>query len=381
VLLILGALTAAIWVYLYFFRGCFWRVRQDVPQPTSMRTRIVAVVPARNEADNIAQCVKSLLSQADSNLHVILIDDHSTDETASIARAEAEQLCLSERLTIISGAPLPPGWTGKLWAVQQGIQQAAALNPDFLLLTDADIDHGRDTTATLVSIAERERADLTSFMVKLRCESIAEKLLIPAFVYFFFQLYPPAWIGNSRKRTVGAAGGGMLVRPEALQRAGGIEAIRAEIIDDCALAKAIRRSGGRVWLGVTESSRSLRSYGSFGEVGRMISRTAFNQLRHSALLLAVTIAGMSLVYAMPLKLLGSGELVATVLGTLAFALMVASYLPMVRFYRLNHLWALTLPLAALFYMGATIWSAVLYWTGRGGQWKGRAQDSATAAAK
>jgi hopene-associated glycosyltransferase HpnB len=218
-------------------------------------------------------------------------------------------------------------------------------------------------------------------MVKLRCNSLAERLLIPAFVYFFFKLYPPAWIADPQSRTAGAAGGCMLVRPEALQRAGGIASIRSEIIDDCALARAIKRSGGRTWLGLTNSSHSLRSYGTFADVSRMISRTAFNQLHHSTLLLLGTIIGMFVTYIAPVALLATGDRVPMLAGGGALAAMVASYLPMVRFYRLHPLWALTLPVAAIFYAGATVWSALLYWSGRGGQWKGRAQDHADVAAR
>ena len=197
------------------------------------------------------------------------------------------------RLTVIAAEPLPPGWTGKLWAVQQGVEQALKLDPAFLLLTDADIHHAPDNIATLVAIAEAGNYDLTSFMVKLHCRSMAEKLLIPAFVFFFFMLYPPAWIRDPKRKIAGAAGGCMLIRPRALQKAGGISAIRDQIIDDCALARAVKRTGGRVWLGVTPETFSTRAYNSFAEIERMIARTAFNQLQHSAALLAGAIVGMA----------------------------------------------------------------------------------------
>ena len=374
-----GAVTLALWAYLLLLRGFFWRVRME--ESEARAARVVAVVPARNEAAHIGRAVQSLLEQPTVDLQVVVVDDASSDDTAALAREAAQWSGTPGRLTLISGAPLPQGWTGKMWAVHQGVVWAGELGADYLLLTDADIEHGPGSVAALVGSAGRHRADLTSYMVKLRCQSFAEKLLIPAFVYFFFKLYPPAWIADANGRTAGAAGGCMLVRPEALQRAGGIEAIRSEMIDDCALAKAIKRAGGRVWLGVTDNTRSLRHYTTFAQVGRMISRTAFNQLHHSALLLVGTIVGLFLTYIMPINLLGSGDRVAMVLGGISWACMTASYLPMVRFYRLNPLWAVTLPFAAVFYMGATVWSAVLYWTGRGGQWKGRAQDKASAAAK
>ena len=211
-------------------------------------------------------------------------------------------------------------------------------------------------------------------MVKLHCRSFAERLLIPAFVFFFFMLYPPGWIRDPRRKTAGAAGGCILIRPEALERIGGIASIRHEIIDDCALATAVKRSGGNVWLGATADTHSVRPYTTFSEIEHMISRTAFNQLRHSFWLLFGTVIGILLIYILPLALIASGSATLTVAGLLALALMVIAYLPMVRFYGLNPLWALSLPFSAGFYTCATIHSAMKYWTGRGGEWKGRAQD-------
>ena len=228
--------------------------------------------------------------------------------------------------------------------------------------------------ATLVAIAESGKFDLVSFMVKLHCESFAERLLIPAFVFFFFMLYPPAWIRDPRRRVAGAAGGCMLVRPQALQKAGGMSAIRDRIIDDCALADAIKRSGGRVWLGVTPDTMSTRKYRSFGEIERMIARTAFNQLQHSAALLAGSIIGLAIAYLLPVALLLSGHAELAAIGAVGWLLMTIAYFPMVRFYGLSAGWALTLPVAASFYMFATIHSAFKFWSGRGGEWKGRAQD-------
>lgn len=379
------ALSCCIWAYLLLGRGFFWRLTLN-PQTSHLPVaQVVAVVPARNEAETIGRCVSSVLRQTFSTVTVVVVDDASTDGTADAARSAAVKVGSSDRLTVISGKPLPEGWTGKLWAVHQGVQRALELHPDFLLLTDADIEHGPETIGTLVDLTEHGSLDLTSYMVKLHCASFAEKLLIPAFVYFFFQLYPPDWIADSRSRTAGAAGGCMLVRAAALSKIGGIETIRSEIIDDCALAAAIKRTGGRIWLGVTDHSRSLRPYDSFGEIGRMIARTAFNQLRHSTLLLVATIVGLVATYLVPVALPFLGWTSAAGLGRVAlFApllLMGVSYVPMVRFYRLNPLWAFTLPFASIFYMGSTLWSAVQYWSGRGGQWKGRAQDKSHAVAK
>jgi hopene-associated glycosyltransferase HpnB len=245
------------------------------------------------------------------------------------------------------------------------------------LLTDADIVHEPHTVATLVALAD-SGYDLVSFMVKLHCRSLPEKLLIPAFVFFFFLLYPPAWIRDSRRRSAGAAGGCILIRPQALARAGGLEAIRGEIIDDCALARTVKRSGGCVSLWLTTTSASVRPYESVAAIGQMISRTAFNQLRHSAWLLFATVFGLIVVYLSPVLLLFARSTAPVILGALAWGLMAFTYFPIVRFYGLHPGWALTLPLSAAFYAGATIHSAIRYWSGRGGEWKGRVQDAPAA---
>ncbi|HYX52625.1 MAG TPA: glycosyltransferase, partial [Candidatus Limnocylindrales bacterium] len=259
-------------------------------------------------------------------------------------------------------------------AVQSGSQATGGGYPDFFLLTDADIEHSGAELRKLVALAQAERVDLASLMVKLYCRSFAERMLIPAFVFFFFLLYPPKWIRSAKRKVAGAAGGCILVRPEALERAGGIEAVRREVIDDCALAQAVKKSGGRVWLGLTGETRSIRPYDSFAEIGRMISRSAFNQLRHSALLLAFSLFGMLLVYVAPVVLVASGALLPAALGASAWLVMSACYLPMVRYYGLSAVWAFTLPATAVFYMGATFHSAMKYWLGKGGEWKGRVQD-------
>jgi hopene-associated glycosyltransferase HpnB len=292
----------------------------------------------------------------------VLVDDASADGTADIAR----QADASGRLTVIRAAPLPAGWTGKLWAVSQGVEQAGA--PDYLLLTDADIVHPPENLSGLVALAE-SGYDLVSYMAKLKCDSLAERALIPAFVFFFFQLYPPAWIRNPRRKTAAAAGGCILIRREMLERIGGIAAIRGELIDDCALARAVKRAGGRIWLGLSEHTRSIRDYATFGEVGRMISRTAFTQLRYSPLLLAGTVLGLAFIYWLPVALTLAGQ----PLGALAWLLMAVCYWPMLHFYGRSPFWAPLLPLVAAFYMGCTIHSAVQYWRGAGGRWKGRAQ--------
>jgi len=374
-----GALCVIIWFYLLVARGRFWmatRLEAEIASPPE--TGLVAVViPARNEADVIGSSVRSLLQQScGGSIQIFLVDDNSTDGTADAAREAAASCVRADAVTVISGQPLPLGWSGKLWAMQQGIEQALRLQPQFLLLTDADIQHSPENIATLVAVAERGGYDLTSFMVKLHCRNVAERLLIPAFVFFFFMLYPPDWIRDPRRKTGAAAGGCMLIRPAALVRAGGMAAIRNEIIDDCALAAAVKRSGGGLWLGLTPNTYSLRAYGSFAEIERMIARTAFNQLGHSAWLLIGALAGLTLTYLLPMVLLVSGSRALVVLGAAAYLLMFIAYLPMVSFYGLNVLWALTLPFSAAFYMWATLYSAFKYWSGRGGEWKGRMQDLA-----
>ena len=373
-----GLLCLAIWVYLLTAHGNFWRVaslRSNVQPVAAMEGTIAAVIPARDEAAVIGSTVESLLRQTCTQvIHLFVVDDHSSDGTSEAAREAARNCGRSEALDVITGSSLPPGWTGKLWALEQGIQRAPQLHPKFLLLTDADIQHSPDNVAKLVAIAEAGNYDLASFMVKLHCQTLAERFLIPPFVFFFFLLYPPAWIRDPRRKTAGAAGGCMLIRPEALDSAGGIAAIRHQIIDDCALARAVKQSGGKVWLGVTPDACSTRVYGTFREIERMIARTAFSQLQHSAWMLLGALAGLTITYLLPLALLLSGTGMLALVGAANWLLMSAAFLPMVRFYGLNPAWALTLPFSASFYMAATLHSAFKFWSGRGGEWKGRAQD-------
>ena len=369
-----GAVCAVAWLYLLLGRGRFWLVKrlQTRVAPAASIGQIAAIIPARNEADTIGNAVTSLLRQSCAgSLRIWVVDDNSSDGTATAAREAAGRNVHADALTVIAGESLPAGWSGKLWAVQQGIAQALLWQPDFLLFTDADIEHSPENVATLAALAQNEDYDLVSFMVKLHCRSLGEKLLIPAFVFLFFLLYPPEWIRDARRKTAGAAGGCMLLRPEALASAGGIAAIRSEIIDDCALAAAVKGSGGKVWLGVTPETHSLRRYESFARIERMIARTAFNQLQHSAWLLLAAVAGLTLTFLLPVALLFSRWWMP---AAAAWLLMFVAYLPTVRFYGLNFLWALTLPASAIFYMWATLHSAVNYWSGRGGEWKGRAQD-------
>ncbi len=381
VLFLLACLSLVIWCVLLFARGGFWRARPATPVVTQLHTAwpgVAAVVPARNEADVIAQAVTSLLRQDYAGaFHVVVVDDHSTDGTADAARAAALQLQCPDRLTVIGAKPLPHGWSGKVWAQSQGIEAVRSLGlpSDYLLLTDADIGHPADAVAQLVARADAEKRDLVSLMVRLRCDSFWEKALIPAFVFFFAKLYPFAWVNNPRNRTAAAAGGCMLVRRTALEEAGGIESIRAELIDDCSLAARIKHRGeGRhpIRLDVAARSVSLRPYNDWREIWNMIARTAFTQLHYSGWLLAGTLAGMTIIYLIP-------PVASLVLGPtgwpawLAWAAMCCAYAPMLRYYGRSPLWAPFLPLVALFYVGATFASAVRYWRGKGGQWKARVQ--------
>jgi hopene-associated glycosyltransferase HpnB len=366
---LIGMATLGAWIYLLAGRGGFWRIGvSPIPKLSGRAKTVVAVIPARNEEDVIGRAITSLLNQDyPGSLEIILVDDHSTDATIAAAGTH-------ERLTIVEAAPLLKGWTGKLWSISEGLKRAAELEPGYILLTDADIVHATDNVAGLVARAEAGDLDLVSYMVKLECRTLAERALIPAFVFFFLKLYPPSWISRRDRKTAGAAGGCILIRPAALERIGGIAAIGGELIDDCALARAVK-PGGNIWMGLTEETTSIREYATLGEIRRMISRTAFTQLHHSTLLLAGTVLAMAVIYLGPPLLILTGDRIAAACGTTAWILMMVLYLPTLRFYRRSVAWALALPLIALFYMMATVDSAIHYWTGRGGFWKRRVQDT------
>ena len=361
-----------IWLVLLLGRGFFWlaRERDDraVPSEPGRWPSVAAVVPARNEADVIARSIGSLLGQDyPGAFRVVLVDDQSGDGTGHAARALG-----NERLTVLDGAPHPAGWTGKLFAVSQGVAKAIAGNPpDYLWLTDADIAHAPDNLRHLVARAESGNLVLVSLMAKLNCESLAEHFLIPAFVFFFDMLFPFAWVNDPRRRTAAAAGGCMLVRRDALERVGGIEAIRTEIIDDCALGRVLKAQG-QIWLGLTERAVSLRPYPHIGDIRHMVSRSAYAQLQYSPALLAGTVLGMALLYVAPLAGFLVGGL-AALFGAFAWAAMTVAFQPMLHFYRRSPFWGLALPLIGVFYAAFTVDSAVQVWRGRGGMWKGRAQ--------
>ena len=374
----IAVVPVLVWLYLLLARGQFWRVAAHrAPDLRSTAAREVAVViPARNEAELIAAAVASLATQEfDGLIHLIVVDDGSADGTAEVAVAAARAAGALPRFTLLRGSAPPEGWTGKLWALSQGVAVASQLGADYFLFTDADTRHGPASVSSLIATAEAQRRDLVSHMVLLSTATSAERLLIPAFVFFFLKLYPPAWVADQRRRLAAAAGGCLLIRPEALARAGGLQAIRSQIIDDCALARIVKSSGGRILLQLATHTRSLRRYGSASEIGAMISRTAFAQLRHSYLLLAATLMGLFFTYLLPAVLLFFPDPHVSRLGLVALLLMSLCYLPMVRFYRLSPLWSVCLPLIALFYTGAVIHSVWRYARGSGGRWKGRVQDA------
>lgn len=364
----IAILSLAAWVYLLALHGQFWRSRPvlDAAAPSG-RAKVAVVVPARDEAESIRASIASLLAQEYAGeVSVLLVDDNSSDGTAEIAA-----LLGGERLSILKGAPLPSGWTGKLWAVHQGLAHAQARAADYVLLTDADIEHAPGHVSALVAKAERDGLDLVSEMVRLHCATLAERALIPAFVFFFQMLYPFAWVADPRKRTAGAAGGTMLVARAALDRIEGVQRIRHQLIDDCALAGEIKRSGGRIWLGHAESAVSRRVYRDGREVWEMIARTAYVQLRHSPLLLAGCVVGMSVLYCWPPMLAFMARGVPQILGGAAWLLMALAFQPTLRRYRRWPLWGVALPVIGLFYLGATVASAVRHYAGRGGGWKNR----------
>jgi len=370
-LLLLSLVSLAAWLYLACFHGLFWISGPELPEGTPISaSRIAVVIPARNEAESIEPCLRSLLAQQiDAELTILLVDDNSTDGTAEIAARLAATPKAEHRLVVIHGKPLEPGWSGKLWAVHQGLQHAAEQAAEFVLLTDADIQHAPDHLARLVSKAQQDKLDLVSEMVRLHCGTFAERALIPAFIFFFQMLYPFRRTADPRSKVAGAAGGTMLVRRAALDRIGGVTSIRANLIDDCALARAIKHSGGRIWLGHAPDTLSLRVYQGPGEIWNMIARTAYVQLHHSPLLLAGCILGMSLLYVAPVAL--AFVAVSRWVALATWLLMSTLFQPTLRRYRVAHLWAIALPAIALFYMAATVTSAVLHHLGRGGGWKAR----------
>ncbi|MBO1359312.1 glycosyltransferase [Acetobacter sacchari] len=383
---ILAAVCALVWIALIFFHGRFWQAG-PILQPASPDTGshgappVVVVVPARDEAESIQACIASLLTQDYAGfLRVVLTDDNSADGTGALARALPDP---DGRLTVVNGRPRPAGWSGKLWAVEQGVSRAqeilhaANLPTDgYILLTDADIEHDPIHLATLVAKAETENLDMVSEMVELNCESAAERALVPAFVYFFALLYPFALVNDRRHAMAAAAGGTILIRRTALDRIGGITALRGALIDDCTLAAHVKRSGGGLYLGHSRMARSIRPYPNASDVWRMIARTAYVQLRYSPWLLVGTVLAMVVTWIAPMGLALFTHGAPRFVGLIVWIVLMASFLPTLRRFRISPLWALALPFVSIFYTAATIGSAIDHHRGRGVRWKNRAYTDA-----
>jgi hopene-associated glycosyltransferase HpnB len=373
----LATLVLGIWIYLMFMHGHFWLAdqREEATAPTLKGSwpSIAVVIPARDEASTIHESLASLLDQNyPRRLSVIVVDDQSSDGTTDVARRAAKDG--ESGVDVFEGKALPAGWTGKVWALAQGIAKAEKIkpSPDYLLLTDADIRYDPGALKRLVVRARSGNYVLTSLMAKLHCESVAERALIPAFVYFFQMLFPFAWVNRGDSKVAAAAGGCMLVKRDALKRAGGVETIRGALIDDCALAEVMKRQGP-ISLQLTDFVTSIRSYQTLSDVGRMISRSAYAQLDYSPLLLAGTVVGMGLTFLLPPLLTIFGGFPADWIAGFAWALMTLSFLPILRFYGQSSFWALILPLIAALYVAFTLISAYQHGRGLGGMWKGRSQ--------
>jgi hopene-associated glycosyltransferase HpnB len=379
VLLLLTCLSLAAWLYLIFLRGFFWKSDlQSEPDAIELAQwpPVAAVVPARNEAAVIKRTLASLRHQDyPGDFSIVLVDDNSEDGTAELARQILDEK--GHPLHVIGGASLSPGWTGKLWAMAQGAGQAETILPHatYLWFTDADLEHDPQALRSLVRQAESRNLDLVSTMALLHCASFWERLLIPAFVFFFRKLYPFRQVNAPHHPMAAAAGGSILVRRQALQKSGGLEAIRGELIDDCALARQIK-ARGPIHLELTRHSRSIRPY-DFADIWRMVARSAYTQLNHSVLWLLATVTGMILIYFVPWISLLSGSLMGSLtiaaLGGTTWALMALAYWPTIHLYRQPGWMTLLLPVAALLYTIMTIDSARQHWRGKGGMWKGQAQ--------
>jgi hopene-associated glycosyltransferase HpnB len=382
---IIAGVSLLAWLYLAFAHGRFWRADQrmdgyadSLPRRAADWPGVVAVVPARNEAGGIERALRSLLAQDyPGAFTLLLVDDQSEDATGDIARDLAARHPQGKRLEVLRSLDMPEGWVGKMWAVQTGVAAAAERFPHarYLLLTDADVEHDAGNLRRLVCKAENEGFDLVSLMVRLHCRSAWERLLIPAFVYFFQKLYPFARINDPAHRTAGAAGGCMLVRRQALEAAGGIEAVRDAVIDDCALGKALKRKG-RIWVGLGTTEHSFRPYQGLADIWDMVARSAYTQLRHSPLLLAGTVLGLVLLYIVPPLLAIACPLhtdyLASTLALAAWLVMAWTYLPTLRDYGLSPLYAPLLPIAGSLYLLMTLDSARRHRAGHGAHWKGRA---------
>lgn len=376
IFLALSILSLVTWLYLMLFHGRFWHADQrltDKPHDLSDWPDVCAVIPARNEEMTIRQTVRSLLDQDyPGDFLICVVNDNSDDDTVAEANAAALSKDDKKRLKVINGAPLTEGWVGKMWAVSQGLENAGSSK--YVLLTDADIAHDQMSVRKLLSKAELENLGLVSEMVRLNCVSFWETLLIPPFVYFFQKLYPFPKINDPENQLAGAAGGCMLVRREDLAAAGGIERIKDKVIDDCSLA-AIIKPIRPVWLGLSETTKSIRPYNDLSSIWGMVARTAYVQLRFNPLLLIGTILSLMIIYLLPVAGLIAGiaanELALMLVSALAWTIMWWTMLPTLELYGRSSVWGLLLPIAGFFYTLMTLDSARRHYQGQGGAWKGR----------
>ena len=370
-----GSISAIIWLYLALFRGGFWLADQRLSPEYNQLVSwpdVAIIIPARNEQGVIEGTLTSIQNQDyPGYLSIIVVDDNSEDGTVG-----SIQNTRDAQTELLFGRPLPEGWTGKLWALQQGIDKVSRRerSPTYLLLSDADIIYPQESVRQLILHAEERELELVSLMVRLNCRSAWEVMLIPAFIFFFQKLYPFPWINNPSRETAGAAGGCILLRTATLVQAGGLEKIKDQVIDDCALAQLIKPRGP-IWIGLTQAVISHRPYATLREIWSMVIRTAFDQLHHSALFLALSVIGMIFAYVAPPAIFCIGTISSNVLvmatGGITWAIMTLCYVPTLRLYARNPIEALLLPVAALLYTLMTLDSARRFWRHKNPTWKGR----------
>ena len=363
----LVALSTLSWVGFAVWPWGFWRNREvldvtEAPNNDAVLTEITVVIPARNEAEVIQQALQSVVEQG-PGLWIVLVDDSSADATVERARQIG-----NSKLRIIQSAPLPDGWSGKLWALEQGRQQVTTR---YTLFLDADIKLTRGIIKALKDKMRHQAAQFISLMAVPSMASGWEKLLMPAFIYFFNALYPFRWVNSPNSNMAAAAGGCILVETRVLQQIGGFESIKSAVIDDCAFARRVKLQGFKIWLGLTHSVESIRGYKKLKEIGDMVARSAFAQLHHSLGLLMLCTFVLLLLYALPAFTVASSNGVMRYLSLASLGIMLLTYLPTLRFYRRSWAWALCLPLIATFFLAMTWTSAIRYWRGERTRWKGR----------
>ncbi|NIX78234.1 glycosyltransferase [Microvirga terricola] len=377
-MIVIALITAVVWIYLLTARGDFWRAldfdTSVIESPNNTWPSVIAVVPARNEAGVVAHSLRSILVQDyRGSFGVILVDDNSDDGTSEVAQWAAIGVNREDCLSVIRGRHLPKGWTGKLWALNQGVEAASQTEPTYYWFSDADIVYTPDTLRTMVLRADKNNLSAVSLMARLRCQSFAERMLIPAFIFFFQMLYPFRWVNQAGSRTAAAAGGCILVRRAALADIGGLMAIRDALIDDCTLAAHLKRNTGRIWIGLTHRAESIRAYDRLNDIRRMVARSAYAQLRYSPTLLLCTLVGMVIVYVTPPAVALASTPPARYVAIFAWTAMALAFVPTLRFYKASWLWSALLPVIALCYAAFTLDSAAQHVAGRGGLWKGRVQ--------